>query len=119
MRNKIIDYLQWTSHEYDQRFFKAYWNWCQLHASSPSQVQQFLACASINKWFCIQYSLLEENFVKIAEIMPNNTKQLVTHYETCTADISSIYPADLISSIKRNADFSNAIITNTPIFYAN
>lgn len=118
-KNQIIDILQWTSEEYEERLFMSIWNWCQLHGKYPSIIQQLLANAKVNKWFMTEYIKSEIQFIKIADQLPNNTKQLEAHYKACTAQIMSLYPKPLIDSIYRNRDFSNLLITNTPIYYAN
>lgn len=118
-KNQVIDRLQWTSQEYEDRLFLSIYMWCQKHGQYPSIIQQLLANASVNRWFMKEYAKCEERFLKIAEIMPNNVMQLEGHYKACTAEMQNIYPAPLIDAIKRNREFSNQFITNTPVFYAN
>jgi hypothetical protein len=119
MKDQIIDYLQWTSTEYEDRFFLNFWTWCQKHGLYPSVIQQLLANAKINKWFMCEYIKCEIQFAKIAAQIPNNTKQLELHYQACTDEILAIYPKPIIDLIGRNRDFSNVIIINTPVYYAN
>ncbi len=118
-KNQIMDYLQWSSDDYDKRVFTAYWNWCQLYGQYPSVVQQLLANSQVNKWFITEYEKCELQFLKITEVVPNKTQTLEAHYKACTAQIMAVYPKPLIESIKRNREFSDRIITNTLIYYAN
>jgi hypothetical protein len=118
-KNQIMDYLQWSSDEYDQRTFQTIWNWCQQYGEYPSIIQQLLANSNVNKWFLTEYEKCELQFLKVAEVIPNNTEALRAHYKACTAQIMAIYPKPLIDSIARNREFSNTYLTNTPIYYAN
>ena len=117
--NQVIDYLQWTTDEYEQRIFQAMYNWCQIHGKWPSIIQQYLANAAINKWFLAEYSKCEQDFIKIAEHLPNNPRQLEAHYKACTADIGAKYCKPLMKNIKRNKDFSNLFLDNAPVYYSN
>lgn len=118
-KNQVIDYLQWTTDEYEQRLFKAIWNWCIVHGQTSSVTQQLMASSKINKWFMNEYSKLEFQFILIAENVPCSTKQLEDHYKACTAQITDIWPKVLLEDIKRNNDFNSKLITNTPTIYAN
>ena len=118
-KNQIMDYLQWSSDEYEDRVFLSILNWCQQYGDYPSVVQQLMANARINRWFLIEYQKLELQFLQITDVVPQKTEQLRAHYKACTAQIMAVYPKPLIESIKRNRDFSNLLLTNTPIYYAN
>ncbi|WP_329804435.1 hypothetical protein [Flavobacterium facile] len=116
-KNQVIDYLQWSSEEYEERLFLSILKWCQHYGAYPSIIQQLLANAQINKWFLNEYNKAELQFLKITEVVPNNTEVLRGHYKACTAQVMAIYPAPLINSIKRNREFSNAILDT--VYYAN
>ena len=118
-KNQIIDYLQWSSDEYDDRVFTAYWNWCQHYGHYESIIQQMLAHAGINKWFISEYAKLENNFLQVVNVVPNRTKTLQAHYKACTAEIMGIYPKPLINAIKKNTDFIKSNHQTDTIFYAN
>lgn len=119
-KNQVIDILQWTSEKYEDELFTSMWNWCARHGGYPSVIQQLMANASINRWFICEFSKCENQFLKIAAVVPsNNTKQLETHYKTCTEEIQKKFNLPLIESVKRNKDFSNIFVTNTPVYYAN
>jgi hypothetical protein len=119
IKNQILDYLQWSNDEYEQRLFKTIWNWCQHYGKSPSLTQQLLANAVINKWFINEYQKCELQFLKIVEVVPNNTDALRNHYKSCTIQIMMIYPQTLIDEIKNNKAFSSMFLTNIPVYYAN
>ena len=118
-KNQVMDYLQWSSEEYEDRLFLTIWNWCQQYGDHPSVVQQLMANARINRWFLIEYQKLELQFLQITDVVPQKTEQLRAHYKAYTAQIMAVYPKPLIESIKRNREFSNLLLTNTPIYYAN
>ena len=118
-KNQVLDYLQWSTEEYDSRVFLSYWNWCQLHGKYPSVVQQLLANRAVNRWFIMEYQKCEKNFIKVVEVLPNNTKQLESHYKACTSQLMDLYPKPLLEKIKRNRDFSNLFIDNAPVYFAN
>lgn len=119
-KNQVIDVLQWTSEEYEDRLFISIWKWCELYGSYPSIIQQLLANSEINRWFMYEFSKCELQFLKITEVTPNtNIKQLETLYKACTAEIQTKFNQPLISKIKRNRDFTNLFLTNTPVYHAN
>lgn len=119
IKNQVMDYLQWSSEEYEARIFLAIWNWSELHGKYPSIIQQLIANANINNVFIYEYQKLEKQFLQIVEVLPKDCKKLENHYKACTSEIMSFNPKNLIKSICRNRDFSNQFVTNTPIYYAN
>ena len=119
-KNQIMDYLQWSSDEYEDRVFLSIFNWCQQYGGYPSVVQQLLANAQINRWFMMEYQKCEFQFLKIVGIVPiNHTEQLRGHYKACTSQVMAVFPKPLIDGIKRNREFSNQLATNLPVYYAN
>lgn len=117
--NQVIDYLQWTTEEYEERILIAMFHWCKIHGNFDSVIQQMLANATINKWFLHEYEKCEATFLKIAEQIPNNTKQLEVHYKACTADVNMIYCKPLLNGIKRNPEFSEQYLNNCQPIYFN
>ena len=119
--NQVIDLLQWSSQEYEDRLFQTIFNWCQHHGKYPSMIQQQLANAQINKWFLQEYHKCELQFLKIVDVVPNNTKALQDHYKSCTIQMFQIYPSGLIDEIKKNTEFSKAsfFLNETIVHYAN
>ena len=118
-QNQIQDYLQWSSEEYKDRLLLSIMKWCQHYGGYPSVVQQLLANAQVNKWFMNEYHKCELQFLKIVNVIPPQPDQLQAHYKACTARVMAIYPKALVESIKKNKDFSNLIVTHTPVYYAN
>ena len=119
-KNQVLDLLQWSTQEYEDRLFQTIYNWCQHYGKYPSIIQQLLANSQINKWFLQEYHNFELQFLKIADVVPNNTTALQNHYKSCTIQIFQIYPSGLIEDIKRNKDFSNVFIINSgTVYYAN
>lgn len=119
-KNQIMDCLQWSSEEYDDRLFNAIWNWCHLHGQYPSIIQQLLANAKINRWFIKEHQKLEFQFLKMVEAAPNNPIVLLGYYKGCTAQIFKNWPSALMENLKRNRDFSQDILKQpsvTPIIY--
>ena len=101
-KNKVIDFLQWTSDQYEERYMLQYFNWCRLHGVQPSIVQDLLANAKINNYFNRQMAIAESNFIKIAFALPHLTiKELEGKYYACTADVSGKYPT-IIKEFKNN-----------------
>lgn len=119
-RNIIIDYLQLTSEEYDQRLFQSYWNWCQLHGKVSFHTQQLLANAGLSKWWYAEYSKLETQFCNAVPFLPKRKDILEHHFYGFTIQINTIYPKALIASIKMNSKKEEIlIIKNLPNYYAN
>lgn len=120
MKNQILDLLQWSTKDYEDYFFRCYWNWCIQHGEYPSIIQQYLANPSINRWFMREFSKKETDFIKIADVLGNKrAEKLEVHFRACTQEVIAIYPQGLMDEIKRNRSFSNIIITNTPVYYSN
>ena len=118
-QNQIQDYLQWSSEEYEDRLLLSIMKWCQHYGQYPSIVQQLLANAQVNQWFMREHHKCELQFLKIVDVVPPKHNQLQAHYKACTAQVMAIYPKALLEKIKRNKDFSNLIVTHTPVYYAN
>lgn len=119
-KNQVIDILQWTSNEYEDRLFLSIWKWCQLYGGYPSIIQQLLANAEINRWFMYEFAKCENQFLKIAENIPrNNIELLEVSYKACTAQVQQKFNKPLIDKIKRNKEFTNIFLTDTPVYYAN
>ena len=119
-KNQVMDYLQWSSEQYEGRYFQSFWTWCQNYGQYPSVIQQLLANRQVNAWFNYEFGKLEHNFIKIYEACPNASVQVLeNHYKAATASIITIYPKPLLEQVKRNREFSNIYVTNTPIYYAN
>lgn len=119
IQNQIQDHLQWSTQEYENRLFFSFFNWCQLHGKYPSITQQLLANAQVNKWFMNEYYKCEVEFLKIVDVVPPKLKKLQAHYKACTAGVMEIYPKPLLDKIKRNKDFSNQLVTDTPVYIFN
>ena len=104
-KNKVIDFLQWTSDQYEERYMLQYFNWCRLHGVQPSIVQEIMANAKINNYFNRQMAMAESNFIKIVFALPHlSIKELEGKYYACTADVMPKYPT-IISQYKHNPIF--------------
>ncbi len=127
MKNQIIDLLQWSSEDYENRVFQAYWNWCKSNAkfpltehNLPSIEQQLLANAAINKWFISHYTTCENKFLELAKIVGNNNvDQLEIHYKACTADVNRWYPKALMEGLKNKISFESRYFDHTPSIILN
>ena len=117
-KNQVMDSLQWSSEEYESRVFQSYWTWCHTYGNYPSRIQQLLANSAVNKWFLIEYQKCEEQYLKIAEVVPNHIEGLRGHYKGCTAHIMTIYNQPLLDAVKKNKAFSAMLLEHT-IYYAN
>lgn len=118
IKNQVIDSLQWSSDEYDKRFFDTFWHWCWNHGKYPSVSQQLLANSVINKWFIIEFQKKEIEFLNLTNaISPNKLELLRTNYKVLTAEVIGIYPSALMQDHKRNKGFSNSL--NNTVYYAN
>lgn len=118
-KNQVLDLLQWSAQEYEERLFQTIYNWCQEYGKYPSIIQQLLANAQINKWFLREYHKCELQFLNIANVIPNNTNALRNHYKSCTIQIFTIYPAALMVDIETNKEFINQPQANYPVLYGN
>jgi hypothetical protein len=117
IKNRVIDYLQMTSIDYDENLLKTYMSWCDKYADSPSKFQQLLANARINKWFLMEYSKMQNNFLASVPHLPKTTHSLNYHYNGFVLQIFTIYPKSIIDELKTNDTFIQMI--NKEKVYAN
>lgn len=117
-KNKVMDYLMISSAEYDEMIFTTYWNWCDKWATSGSVFQGLVANASLNKWFLLQYSKLEQDFIDLIEFFPKKLSNSKFNYHNCTVDIFNLYPKPIINACKNNLDYQIKI-TEKITLYAN
>jgi hypothetical protein len=118
-KNQVIDALQWSTQEYEDRLFLSMWNWCQHYGQYPSVIQQLLANSQVNKWFLSEHEKCELQFLKITGVVAQKPEILAAHYKACTAQMMALFPKSLLDAVRRNKEFSNILITNTPVYYAN
>lgn len=119
-KNKIIDYLQLTSAQYDEQLFQTYWSWCQLHGKVPSHIQQLMANTALSKWWYAEYSKLETQFCNAVPFLPKRKDILEHHFYGFTVQINTIYPKALIEAIKLSTKKEElTIIKKMPNYYAN
>lgn len=118
-QNQIQDYLQWSTEDYEDRLILSIMKWCDHYGQYPSISQQLLANSEVNRWFMTEYHKCELQFLEIVNVVPLNPAQLATHYKACTAQMMARYPKPLLEKIKRNKDFSNLIVTHTPVYFSN
>lgn len=118
-KNQVIDLLQWSTQEYEDRLFQTMYNWCQQYGKYPSVIQRLLANSQVNRWFLNEYHKCELEFLKIADVVPNKTTALQNHYKSCTIQVFQVFPSALIENIKSNGEFSKILFMNLPPYYAN
>jgi hypothetical protein len=111
-KNKVIDYLQWSHDEYERHIFQTYWLWCQEHSRYESVIQQLVANAQVNAWFLAEYSKREAKCIIALEATNYTLAEMTTIYKVSMNLILNIYPSALMEDIKRNRDFSNAIMNS-------
>lgn len=119
MKNKIMDFLQMTSEEYDLKMWLTYLNWCDKYATSESHFQQLLANSAINAWYMIEFEKLQNRFIQMMAHIPQKTDAIRYHYNGCIIEIFTIFPKPLIDESKCADSIKTKLIKNTPLFYAN
>jgi hypothetical protein len=118
-KNQIMDYLQYSAEEHEGRFFQSYWAWCTKYGQYPSIIQQLMANSQINRWYMNEYEKAEKAFIKMYEANPNaQLETLRAYYNANIGEILQRYPKPLVDDIKRNRDFSNIFLTNSPVYNA-
>jgi hypothetical protein len=105
-KNKVIDYLQWTTIDYNNLQFQTLWNWCQEHGKYPSMIQQLLINRQINYWFLTEFEKRELKFIKAVEASNFSVVEMQMIYKATTSLLISIYPIALMEGISRNRDFT-------------
>ncbi|WP_294958758.1 hypothetical protein [uncultured Flavobacterium sp.] len=118
--NKIIDYLQLTSEEYDERVFEIFWSWCFKYGKSSNHSQQLLANSPISNWWIKEYVKLESKFLEAVPHLPLHKNSLEYHFYGFVGEMSTIYPKALIDAISKNIQKEDSRITKQlPKYYAN
>lgn len=116
IKNQIMDTLQWSSEEYDDRLFQSYFNYCVSYGSYPANIQQLLANSKLNKWFLKEYAKAEVQFLKIAEVVPPTKVDFLRgQYKACTAEVMKLYSKPLID-VRRNKAFSSVLFDRLVTF---
>lgn len=120
MKNQIIDYLQITTHEYDEQLFMRYWNWCVKYGQSEMHIQQLLCNVGVNNWWMYEFTKLEKRFCDAVHLLPKTADQLDYHYNGFVAQIIEIYPIALINGIRKsNMGIKVKLVNQYPALYVN
>lgn len=118
--NKIIDYLQLTSEEYDERVFEIFWSWCLKYGRNSNHSQQLLSNSSISQWWIKEYDKLQQNFLDAIPHLPLHKNSLEYHFYGFVSEMSTIYPKALIDAISKNIQKEDSKISKQlPKYYAN
>lgn len=119
-KNKIIDYLQLTSEQYDERIFQIFWSWCQRYGKTTNHSQQLLSNSAVSNWWTREYEKLENKFLEALPYLPLHKNSLEYHFYGFVGEISTIYPKALIDAISKNVNKEEIKISKKlPIYYAN
>ncbi len=119
-KNKIIDHLQLTSEQYDERLFQIFWCWCQKFGKTTNHSQQLLANHGIAKWWHTEYEKIEAKFIEAIPYLPLHTNNLEYHYFGFIDQMKTIYPKPLIDAISASVKKEEIkIIKQLPTYYAN
>ena len=116
MKNKILDYLQLSSQEYDELILQTYFNWCASKSTSDNQLQEMLANSGLNKWFLKQYTQMQNQFVNMIESSNVYMKDPNYHYNGCVAEIFNVYPNVILNTLNHKPEFALKI---RPAIFAN
>lgn len=115
-KHQVMDALQWSSEEYDDRLFQSYFNYCVSYGMYPANIQQLLANSKLNKWFLIEYQKAEHQFLKITDVVPPTKVEFLRgQYKACTADVMKLYSKPLLE-VNRNKDFSKILFDKLVTF---
>lgn len=97
---QIIEKLGIEKENYEYMIFCFYARWCEGVTSNTRNYQEVLANSAINRWFLIELSKLEVEFIIISNKYPNaDPKDLQALYSDCTFDIFKIKPIALLNEI--------------------
>jgi hypothetical protein len=119
-KSKIMNYLQISSQEYEDRLFHTFWNWCNKYGKNTKHSQQLLANYSVSKWWILEYNKLEDKFLEALFCFPLNRDNLEYHFNGFTIQIYTIYPKALIEAVRVSIQKEEInIINKLPTYYAN
>ena len=111
--NQILDTLQYTSFQYEKEYLEWYERWCADQSKGDfSMYVQTFQNRSVSKWFATEFEKLEQRFLKISEVIPNNTLQLRMHYRITITEIFGISPKALLEEIKTNQELNKHVNLN-------
>lgn len=119
-KNIIMDYLQMSSEQYDEKLFQTYWSWCVKYGKTPIHIQQLFANTTISNWWITEYEKLLSQFTTALEFLPKKKDLLDHHFYGYVVQIYEIYPKALIEAIKNdNLKQEIVLIKNLPLYHAN
>lgn len=101
---KILELLQITQEEYDQFFLDFLMKWCESVTGTDLQCQLVLASLPINRWYLLEYSKREVQFISMVNrysgsqtVTVNDLRQ---KYSQVIGTMLSIAPRPLIEATK-------------------
>lgn len=97
---QVIEKLGIEKENYEYMIFCFYARWCEGVTSNTRNYQEVLANSAINRWFLIELSKLEVEFITLSNQYPNaDAKDLQALYSDCTIDMYKIKPSALLNQI--------------------
>jgi len=103
MRKTIIELLEIDSAYYDTIVLHTYVDWCMGFNTTAYTLQEALISKSIQKYFKVTYTALEEQFIKeVQEYKGLDASAKNEFYATITNQIFKSYPGALIPKYKKS-----------------
>lgn len=101
-QQKILDLLQIDLENYQDVFFGAYWRWCESVSITDAQTQMVMANASVNKYYLMEYSKCETEFLELIAQYPNaGLPEIKDLYCNCTINMFNRRSIVLIENAKK------------------
>ncbi len=112
-QQQILDLLKIDLENYETMFFGAYLRWCESVSITPQQTQMVMANASINKYYLMEYSKCETEFLELIALYPNADLQAINDlYCDCTINMFNRQSKVLIENAKKTQIHNDKATTN-------
>lgn len=98
----ILQKLAISPEEYEYIIWKLYNNWCESVSTNNKEYQQVLANSSINKWFLIELSKFEAEFLETIRFYSDSNvtaEDFQRCHLKCIMKIFNIRPMSLLKKI--------------------
>lgn len=64
MKNTLLNLLDMPADMYENQLFENYFLWCNLNSYGDSDFQKLIANTPLFRWWMVQYSELEQQFIE-------------------------------------------------------
>lgn len=102
---QIHEYLGVSEEYYQNMKLQLFLNWAEGYSGKCTDWQGIIANSAISRWFNLELSVLEKDFIEQVKAYEDTESVTVLHYKNvynrCTVDIHSLFPKPLLDEAKK------------------